>query len=81
MPVAGNSCAARAGGKLTLCTYASALGLPAVSVPVLRAESGLPVGVQLVGWRGMERTVVASAELLGQARGAWLDPDRLADRG
>ena len=26
------------GGKLTLATYASALGLPAVCVPVMRAE-------------------------------------------
>ena len=38
------------GGQLTLCTYANALGLPALSVPVMRDEaSGMPVGVQLIG--------------------------------
>ena len=44
------------GGKLTLCTYANALGLPALSVPVMRDEaSGMPVGVQLIGARGTTR--------------------------
>ena len=50
------------GGKLTLATYGSALGLPAVCVPVMRADgSGLPVGVQLIGVRGSERTLVSLA--------------------
>ena len=34
--------AMRPGGKLTLATYASALGLPAVCVPVMRADGGCP---------------------------------------
>ena len=63
------------GGKLTLATYASALGLPAVCVPVLRAEaSGLPVGVQLIGARGSERTLLALASELESALGGWLRP-------
>jgi aspartyl-tRNA(Asn)/glutamyl-tRNA(Gln) amidotransferase subunit A len=65
----------RPGGKLTLCTYANALGLPAVSVPVMRSEAGLPVGVQLFGRRGHERGLLALARELEQALGGWLDPD------
>jgi len=63
------------GGKLTLATYASALGLPAVCVPVMRSPAGLPVGVQLNGRRGSERTLLALARVLEQALGGWLDPD------
>ncbi len=65
----------RPGGRLTLCTYANALGLPAVAVPVMRTEGGLPVGVQLMARRGEERTLIALAERLEEALGGWLDPD------
>jgi Asp-tRNA(Asn)/Glu-tRNA(Gln) amidotransferase A subunit family amidase len=65
----------RPGGKLTLCTYANALGLPAVAVPVMRSEAGLPVGVQLIGRRGHERALLALARELEQELGGWLDPD------
>ncbi len=65
----------RPGGKLSLCSYANALGLPALSVPVMRSEAGLPVGVQLIGRRGEERTLIALARTLEAALGGWLDPD------
>ena len=65
----------RPGGKLSLCTYANALGLPALAVPVNLSDAGLPVGVQLIGRRGEERTLVALARLLEDALGGWLDPD------
>jgi Asp-tRNA(Asn)/Glu-tRNA(Gln) amidotransferase A subunit family amidase len=67
----------RPGGKLTLATYASALGLPVVCVPVMRAEgSGLPVGVQLIGARGSERTLLSlAAELESSGAAGWLEPD------
>ena len=65
----------RPGGKLSLCAYASALGLPALALPVQRAPGGLPVGVQLVARRGEERTLIALAERLEEALGGWLDPD------
>jgi amidase len=65
----------RPGGKLTLCTYVNALGLPAVAVPVMRTERGLPAGVQLFGRRGHERALLALARELEQALGGWLDPD------
>ena len=65
----------RPGGKLSLCAYANALGLPALAVPVLRSPAGLPVGVQLMARRGQERTLVAIAERLEAAVGGWIDPD------
>jgi aspartyl-tRNA(Asn)/glutamyl-tRNA(Gln) amidotransferase subunit A len=65
----------RPGGKLSLCTYASALGLPALAVPVMRANTQLPVGVQLIARRGEERTLIALAAQLEEALGGWLDPD------
>ena len=65
----------RPGGKLTLCTYANALGLPAVAVPVMLSDAGLPVGVQLIGARGHERALLALARELERALGGWLDPD------
>jgi amidase len=65
----------RPGGKLSLCSYANALGLPALAVPVMRSEAGLPVGVQLIGRRGEERTLIALAGTLEAALGGWLDPD------
>jgi Asp-tRNA(Asn)/Glu-tRNA(Gln) amidotransferase A subunit family amidase len=64
------------GGKLTLCSYANALGLPALAVPVMLSPDGLPVGVQLIGRRGQERTLVALARRLEEALGGWLDPDQ-----
>jgi Asp-tRNA(Asn)/Glu-tRNA(Gln) amidotransferase A subunit family amidase len=66
----------RPGGKLTLCTYASALGFPVVTVPVARAAGGLPVGVQLIGRHGHERALLALARELEGAFGGWLDPDQ-----
>ena len=64
----------RPGGKLTLATYASALGLPAVCVPVMRSQDGLPVGVQLIGRRGSERTLLTLAGELEGRLGGWLRP-------
>jgi Asp-tRNA(Asn)/Glu-tRNA(Gln) amidotransferase A subunit family amidase len=65
----------RPGGKLSLCAYASALGLPALAFPVMRTDAGLPVGAQLMARRGEERTLIALAQRLEPALGGWLDPD------
>jgi Asp-tRNA(Asn)/Glu-tRNA(Gln) amidotransferase A subunit family amidase len=65
----------RPGGKLTLATYANALGLPAVVVPAGRSPDGLPVAVQLIGRRGEDRTLIALAGRLETALGGWPDPD------
>jgi Asp-tRNA(Asn)/Glu-tRNA(Gln) amidotransferase A subunit family amidase len=57
------------GGVLTLCSYASALRLPACSVPAGRDESGLPVGVQVIGRHGREGDVLELAERLEKLLG------------
>ena len=43
-------------------------GLPAVSIPAGFSDDGLPVGLQLVGRRGAEETLVAVSAALEQAR-------------
>ena len=42
-------------------------GLPAVSVPVSRTSSGLPIGVQIVGRPFAEDTVLAAAAIIEQS--------------
>ena len=71
------SCSARrasSGGKLALCTLASAVGLPAAAVPVLRTDDGLPIGVQLIGGRGRDLEVTAAARTLEHAFGGFVAP-------
>ena len=63
------------GGKLTLCTYANALGLPAASVPVMRSADGLPIGVQVIGPRGRDHLVIAAARKLEEAFGGWIEAE------
>jgi amidase len=50
------------GFRLTVAT--ACLGLPAVSVPAGLDARGLPVGVQLIGPRWGERTLLAAAEAI-----------------
>ena len=59
-------------------SYASALGLPAVACRSCARRQGLPVGVQLIGARGSERTLIALACELEAALGGWLRPARLS---
>ena len=48
-------------GSRTFPSYASWLGLPAFSLPLLEV-SGLPVGVQLIGRAGADSTLCATAQ-------------------
>jgi Asp-tRNA(Asn)/Glu-tRNA(Gln) amidotransferase A subunit family amidase len=66
--------APRPGRKLTLCTYANALGLPAATVPAGRYADGLPLAVQVFAARGRDLDVIAVAAELKRALGGALDP-------
>ena len=50
------------------------LGLPSVSVPVLRTREGLPVGVQIIGRPFAEESVLAAASIIEEALGGWIEP-------
>jgi Asp-tRNA(Asn)/Glu-tRNA(Gln) amidotransferase A subunit family amidase len=52
-------------GSPVFCTPWTLCGMPAISLPLLRGENGLPLGVQLVGRRGDD------ARLLRTARWLW----------
>jgi Asp-tRNA(Asn)/Glu-tRNA(Gln) amidotransferase A subunit family amidase len=53
-------------GSRTFASYASWLGLPAFSLPLLTVR-GLPVGVQVVGRAGADAGLCANARWLMQA--------------
>ena len=54
---------------LAPCRAVSGLRLPAAAVPAGRSASGLPVGVQVVGSRGSEGIVLATAEAIERELG------------
>jgi Asp-tRNA(Asn)/Glu-tRNA(Gln) amidotransferase A subunit family amidase len=49
-------------------------GFPGVSIPMGKSPKGLPIGVQLVGRPYEDELVLAVAEQLEAARGAWSPP-------
>ena len=51
-------------GNPVFCTIWTYLGTPAVTLPLLRSEAGLPIGVQLVGRRGNDARLLRSANWL-----------------
>lgn len=51
-------------GNPAFCTLWTYLGTPAVTLPLLSAESGLPMGVQLVGRRGDDARLLRTARWL-----------------
>jgi Asp-tRNA(Asn)/Glu-tRNA(Gln) amidotransferase A subunit family amidase len=46
------------------CTIWTYLGVPAVTLPLLQSEAGLPIGVQLVGRRGNDARLLRTARWL-----------------
>ena len=54
------------------CTWISATGLPAISVPAGFTPDGLPVGAQIVGRAGDDLGVLQLAHAIEQATGAGL---------
>jgi len=53
---------------------ATTSGLPATVAPIDRSESGLPIGVQIVGPYLEDRTTIAFAELLAREFGGFVPP-------
>jgi amidase len=53
---------------------ATAPGLPATAVPVARSQTGLPIGVQIVGPYLEDRTTIAFAELVEREFGGFAPP-------
>ena len=51
-------------GNPVFCTIWSLIGAPAISLPLLGGENGLPIGVQLVGKRGDDARVLRTARWL-----------------
>jgi Asp-tRNA(Asn)/Glu-tRNA(Gln) amidotransferase A subunit family amidase len=51
-------------GNPIFCTIWTYLGTPAVSLPLLQSEAGLPIGVQLVGRRGFDARLLRTARSL-----------------
>ena len=50
--------------QLVWAGTASALGLPATVAPIGQSETGLPIGVQLIGLMFEDRTPIRFAQLL-----------------
>jgi Asp-tRNA(Asn)/Glu-tRNA(Gln) amidotransferase A subunit family amidase len=55
-------------GNPVFCTIWTYLGVPAVTLPLLRSPAGMPLGVQLVGRRGDDARLLRTANWL-MARG------------
>jgi Asp-tRNA(Asn)/Glu-tRNA(Gln) amidotransferase A subunit family amidase len=51
-------------GNPAFCTTWTYLGTPAISLPLMSSESGLPLGVQLVGRRGNDARLLRTARWL-----------------
>ncbi|MFI6350048.1 amidase [Streptomyces sp. NPDC050560] len=60
---------------------ATAAALPAASVPVGTTHEGLPVGLQIVGPRLEDRTVVRFAHLVAQLTGGFRPPPAMTSAG
>jgi Asp-tRNA(Asn)/Glu-tRNA(Gln) amidotransferase A subunit family amidase len=51
-------------GDPTFCSIWSYLGTPAVTVPLLRGENGMPIGVQLISTKGDDARLLRTAQWL-----------------
>jgi Asp-tRNA(Asn)/Glu-tRNA(Gln) amidotransferase A subunit family amidase len=53
-------------GDPAFCSLWTLLGLPAVTLPLIRGANGLPIGVQLVGRRNFDARLLRTARWLSQ---------------
>ena len=56
-------------GNPVFCTTWTYLGTPAITLPLMRSEAGLPLGVQLVGRRGNDARLLRTANWLVKTLG------------
>ncbi|WP_291862294.1 amidase [Bradyrhizobium sp.] len=56
-------------GNPAFCSLWTYLGTPAVTLPLLQSETGLPIGVQLVGRRGNDARLLRTANWLAKTLG------------
>ncbi len=56
-------------GNPAFCTLWTYLGTPAVSLPLLQSDKGMPIGVQLVGRRGNDARLLRTANWLVKTLG------------
>jgi Asp-tRNA(Asn)/Glu-tRNA(Gln) amidotransferase A subunit family amidase len=56
-------------GDPSFCTLWTLCGMPALSVPLMQGESGLPLGVQLVGPRQGDARLLRTARWLSAQTG------------
>jgi Asp-tRNA(Asn)/Glu-tRNA(Gln) amidotransferase A subunit family amidase len=56
-------------GNPIFCTLWTYLGLPAITLPLLSSEAGMPIGVQLVGRYGNDARLLRTANWLAQTLG------------
>lgn len=68
-------------GDPVFCSFASLLGLPAITLPLLRGEDGLPIGVQLVGAKGQDGRLLITANWLMRLVAAAAGNDPVATPG
>jgi Asp-tRNA(Asn)/Glu-tRNA(Gln) amidotransferase A subunit family amidase len=53
-------------GDPSFCTLWTLCGMPAISLPLMQAKSGLPIGVQLVGPRRGDARLLRTARWLAE---------------
>src|SRR4029077_12995801 len=63
--------------QLAWTGMATVIGLPATAAPIGRTDSGLPIGVQIIGGYLEDRTTVAVAGLVEREFGGFTPPPSL----
>jgi Asp-tRNA(Asn)/Glu-tRNA(Gln) amidotransferase A subunit family amidase len=68
-------------GDPAFCTLWTLTGLPALSLPLLAGENGLPIGVQLIGAPGRDARLLRTARVLIEMLAGQANPRRKRSRG
>ena len=57
-------------GDPVFCVLWTLLGMPAITLPLMQGENGLPLGVQLVGRKGYDARLLRTARWLERKVGS-----------